>query len=268
MHDKKLGLNPERVRRTAAAVLLALSLGAGSAWSAELNAVLDKDRTGTKASVEATAAIEALQAKGDDLQAQKQASEREAVLLEHYRGKLLERITQTESAVQAVEEERAQLRGLRLQLYPLMERMTAAYERFVQADMPFLRGEREARAAHLRAGLNDPALTDEQKMDLLLDAYQVEVSYGYTFGVESGENERGELSRFLRTGRLGYFAVNAAKNEASFWQDGWQTLKSGSVPMIMDGIASAAGESAPSIMWVPREAVQAPVPAAKGGMND
>lgn len=259
MHEKTLRLNPAR----AAAVLLALSLGAASASGAELNAVLDKDRAGTEASVEASAAIHELRAKGDDLQAQKQASEREAALLEHYRGKLLERIAQTESAVRAVEQERAQLRGLRLQLYPLMERMTAAYERFMQADMPFLRGEREARAAHLRAGMNDPALTDGQKMDLLLDAYQVEVSYGYTVGVESGENELGELSRFLRTGRLGYFAVNEAKNEASFWQDGWRPLKDGSIPMLVDGIASAAGERAPSIIWVPREAVQ-----TKGGMND
>ena len=83
-----------------------------------------------------------------------------------------------------------------------MDEMAASLAEVVAADRKFLSGERRARLENLRAVLADPTLTDGQKMDVLLDAWQVEASYGLTVGADRGVNDSGALAVFLRIGRL------------------------------------------------------------------
>ncbi len=231
--------------------LTALSAGV---WSADLPQILDKDRQGTTASVSAANEVEKLQAKTDDFQAERQSMDRENRMLEHYRNKLAAQLVRIEEATANLEKEREELRNVRIHIYPLMEDMHAAIKAFIKADKPFLKAERTARLANLENLMVDPALTDSQKMDALLDAYQVEVSYGYTVGAESGTLDNGELVDFLRVGRLGWFAINEAKGTAYTWntdKNTWEELGGDWAKTLAAGVKVAAGVTPPDVMLIP-----------------
>lgn len=233
---------------------LGLATWATGLWAADLPQILEKDRQGTAASVSAAGEVERLQAKTDDLQAERQAAERENRMLEHYRNKLQGQLVRIEEATKTLEAEREDLRNVRIHIYPLMEEMHQTIKAFVEADKPFLKGERSARLARLDTLMVDPTLTDAQKMDALLDAYQVEVSYGYTVGAESGTLENGELVDFLRIGRLGWYAINEAKGTAYTWnaeKKVWETLDGDWAEALSDAVKVAAGLTPPDVMLMP-----------------
>lgn len=227
------------------------------AANATLPQVLAEDLKGSQAYTEAQKNIEEMRAKETDLQSERQSLAREARLLERYREKLRLELKRTEEAASKIEADRESLRKVRMEAYPLMEQMCASLEAFVGKDLPFLRAERDARIAHIKDVMTDPAFTDADRMDLLLDAWQVEASYGYTVGTDSGRMPDGELAEFLRIGRLGYFAVNSPKKKAFVFDDGeWKPLDDEKFNTLQAAADSAAGRSAPSILIVPESALQ------------
>ena len=249
---------------TAAAAMALASWSAGLS-AADLNQVLAQDRQGTAASVRAAGEVEKLREKTDDIQADRQSTDRENRMLEHYRTKLTAQLERIETAAATLEKEREELRNVRIHIYPLMEEMHGAIRAFVEADKPFLKAERTARLANLEKLMTDPALTDAQKMDALLDAYQVEVSYGYTVGAESGTLENGELVDFLRVGRLGWFAVNDAKGTAYAWnaeRKAWEAVGSDRVRSLTAAVKVASGVTPPDLMLIPA------IPAAEKPLDE
>lgn len=254
------------------ALSVGISVGfSGAVMAADLPQILAKDRQGTSASVTAARDVENLQAKTDDFQAERQSTDRENRMLEHYRNKLAAQLERIEVATANLEKEREELRNVRIHIYPLMEEMHTAIRAFVEADKPFLKAERRARLANLENLMVDPTLTDAQKMDALLDAYQVEVSYGYTVGAESGTMENGELVDFLRVGRLGWFAVNEPKDTAYAWntdKKAWEVLEGDWAKTLAAGVKVAAGVTPPDVMLIPAIPVAEAPLASASALND
>src|SRR3546814_3064625 len=107
---------------------------------------------------------------------------------------------------------------------PLMLRMTDSLEKFVALDLPFLHNERQARIDNLKQALGDPQVNAGEKFRRILEAYQIEVDYGRTLGVERididgssmdvlrrSEEHTSELQSLMR---LSYavFCLNTKKN--------------------------------------------------------
>src|SRR3546814_6970753 len=84
---------------------------------------------------------------------------------------------------------------------PLMLRMTDSLEKFVALDLPFLHNERQARIDNLKQALGDPQVNAGEKFRRILEAYQIEVDYGRTLGVERIDID-GRSMDVLRVGRI------------------------------------------------------------------
>ena len=66
------------------------------------------------------------------------------------------------------------------QIGPLIERMIMGLEKFVELDIPFLMSERNERIAFLKETLERADVTVAEKFSQVLQAYQVENTYGTT----------------------------------------------------------------------------------------
>ena len=126
------------------------------------------------------------------------------------------------------------------------------------ADRKFLSGERRARLEYLRAVLADPTLTDGQKMDVLLDAWQVEASYGLTVGADRGVNDSGALAVFLRIGRLLHAEVSEDGRRARI-----ETAGEKDAAMLAEAVKTASGAAAPDLMLVAESLLGEAVKEAK-----
>ena len=69
------------------------------------------------------------------------------------------------------------------QMGPLIERMIANLDKFVELDVPFLLNERSERIDFLKATFNRADVSVAEKFSQVLQAYQVENAYGSTLDV-------------------------------------------------------------------------------------
>lgn len=222
-------------RKTALALASAFMM-AGAAGAAGLPDILERDAAGTSAAQKAGAELARLVDGKDDAEAARRMEEREARLLAHYRDKLAASLSRLEASEAAIE----------------------------AADRKFLSGERRARLENLRAVLADPTLTDGQKMDVLLDAWQVEASYGLTVGADRGVNDSGALAVFLRIGRLLHAEVSEDGRRARIeTADGWRELSEKDAAMLAEAVKTASGAAAPDLMLVAESLLGEAVKEAK-----
>lgn len=198
--------------------ICAMSISVASEPS--LEATLAQDSPGKLALQKAQDRVNQRKEVAARLSAQTLQQERENRLLAHYKRRLEKQIVQLKEQQVAIANDRAQLRTFRVHLYPKMLRMQETLEKMVAADLPFYDEERRLRLTHLKEVMQDATLTEAQKLDFLLDAYQVEVSYGYTVSGHEGTNEKGDLVTYLRVGRLAYIAIDATGQNAQYFAQG------------------------------------------------
>ena len=244
-------------RKTALALASAFMM-AGAAGAAGLPDILERDAAGTSAAQKAGAELARLVDGKDDAEAARRMEEREA---RQQSERLAGQIAQMEAAIEA---ERESVRRMRMETGPLMDEMAASLAEVVAADRKFLSGERRARLENLRAVLADPTLTDGQKMDVLLDAWQVEASYGLTVGADRGVNDSGALAVFLRIGRLLHAEVSEDGRRARIeTADGWRELSEKDAAMLAEAVKTASGAAAPDLMLVAESLLGEAVKEAK-----
>lgn len=231
---------------------VALTLGVATTHGATVPEILAKDQTGLEQAQAADRTLEALATQEEAAKVAKQLATREARLLEHYRNKLKAQLERLKAAEVGIEAEREALRQVRLETGPLMDEMNASLRRLVDADLPFLSAERQARLAQLDRVMADPTIDDGRRMDVLLDAFQVELTYGLTVGAENGTNEAGEWVTYLRLGRLGYFALSPNKKTAMRYVDGrWVAVDPEDVEPLLRVREVALGKALPDVLLVP-----------------
>jgi Protein of unknown function (DUF3450) len=103
---------------------------------------------------------------------------------------------------------------------PLMNTMADSLEKFVVLDLPFRQEERVSGVIQLKQYLRSPSLSLPNKYRLLLEAFQIENSYGRT--VESYRDtlsiEGESLSvEFLRIGRVALYYRTLDGSEIARW---------------------------------------------------
>ncbi|MBL4618208.1 MAG: DUF3450 domain-containing protein [Robiginitomaculum sp.] len=91
------------------------------------------------------------------------------------------------------------------QLLPMMLRMIGRLEEFVESDIPFRLNERRDRIQGLKDLMEDPAQSPSERYRLIINAYQIELSYGQQSESYSEDLITGSEARkveFLRIGRV------------------------------------------------------------------
>lgn len=144
-------------------------------------------------------------------------------------------------------------------LMPLMLRMTDSLEKFVALDLPFLADERRERIANLKRALGDPQTNAGEKFRRILEAYQIEIDYGRTLGVERVQVGEDTLD-VLRVGRVALYALAPDGGGPRIWNASakqWDALPRGDAAAIARGLKMARELTAVNLL-------ELPVPAAIG----
>lgn len=159
-----------------------------------------------------------------------------------------------------------QIEVTRRRIVPLLLAMLDGLEQFVAADVPFLIDERGQRLARLRELLDDPSIAVGEKYRRLLEAYRIEVGYGYDLEVYQGEltatseSDRPRTVDFLRLGRVALFYVSLDGQQAGRWDAGtgaWRPVAEPRLADLKQGLRVARGRAAPELLVLP---IPAPEP--------
>jgi len=145
-------------------------------------------------------------------------------------------------------------------IVPLMLDSIDTLDKFIDLDVPFLLEERKARVARLRTIMNLSDVTVSEKYRQIMDAYQIETTYGRDIEAYTGLLEIDGVSRqvdFLRIGRTSLTYQTPDQEETGFWnkQDKqWEKLPNKYQNYVTHGLRVARKQVTPNLLELPIEA--------------
>ena len=145
-------------------------------------------------------------------------------------------------------------------IVPLMLDSIDTLDKFIDLDVPFLLEERKARVARLRTIMDLSDVTVSEKYRQIMDAYQIETTYGRDIEAYTGLLEIDGESRqvdFLRSGRTSLTYQTPDQEETGFWnkQTGqWEKLPNKYQNYVTQGLRVARKQVTPNILELPIEA--------------
>lgn len=180
-----------------------------------------------------------------------------------YNGNLEQLVADQEREKQIVERQISEFSGVERDVVPFMFEMIAALERFIRLDMPFLQKERADRVTRLKANMDRANLSVTEKYRQIMEAYQIEASYGRNIEAYIGTLEIDGAERrvsILRVGRVLLAYQTLDQSGVGFWdkQSGrWTMLDSSYRREIADGLRIARKQMAPRLLELPLPAAGA-----------
>ena len=127
----------------------------------------------------------------------------------------------------------------------------------VEADVPFLKGERTKRGENLRDLLNRSDVTVAEKYRLIIEAYSIENSFGHSIEAYQDtvvvDGEERDVD-FLRIGRMGlYYQTRDGQKSAAWDQESnsWVELDPSFADSIKQGLRVARKQSPPNVLLLP-----------------
>jgi hypothetical protein len=151
-----------------------------------------------------------------------------------------------------------QVAQLERQVVPLLVRMVDTLEAFIALDVPFLPAERQARAARLRALLDDGGVSVAEKFRKVFEAYQVENEYGRTIEAYRDSitvDGRAREVDLLRIGRVGLYYLTPDGGSAGAWDPAaraWVALDAARYRASLGhGLRLARKQVAPDLLVLP-----------------
>ena len=145
-------------------------------------------------------------------------------------------------------------------IVPLMLDSIDTLDKFIDLDVPFLLEERRDRVARLRTIMDLSDVTVSEKYRQIMDAYQIETTYGRDIEAYTGLLEIDGESRqvdFLRIGRTSLTYQTPDQEETGFWnkQAGqWEKLPNKYQNYVTQGLRVARKQVTPNILELPIEA--------------
>jgi Protein of unknown function (DUF3450) len=147
-------------------------------------------------------------------------------------------------------------------IVPLMYDLVAALRTVVELDLPFLRNERAERVQRLQDNLERSDLTVSEKYRQIMEAYQIETSYGRNIEAYSGTLSIGGQDRkvdLLRIGRILLAYQTPDRSETGFWDKTtrqWTELDDSYRRPVTEGLKIARKQAAPTLLSLPLPAAE------------
>lgn len=169
--------------------------------------------------------------------------------------------TQSEE-LKGIEKSIEQVTLVERQITPLMLRMIDAVDRFIRADVPFLKEERSKRVQKLKDMMGRSDVTVAEKYRKVTEAYQAEIEYGRTLESYRGSLEIDGKTRevdFLRIGRISLMYQSLDGDDIGVWNtanNAWEALDPVYKGKLIAGIRIAREQAAPDLIKVPVAAPQ------------
>lgn len=246
--------------------LLSMLMLAMPAWAQNdaLSRSLDTTQRAQQASVASQQRVDQLDDQTRALLERYRSASWQTQQLNVYAQQLNELLAQQTAQIASLRQQLADLDRAGEDLMPLMLRMTDSLEKFVSLDLPFLHDERQQRIDNLKQALGDPQVNAGEKFRRILEAYQIEVDYGRTLGVERTQVD-GNTMDVLRVGRVGLYALSPDGGDPKMWNAQtrhWDALSRGDVASIREGLKMARELTAVNLLELPVPTATAETAAA------
>jgi hypothetical protein len=144
---------------------------------------------------------------------------------------------------------------------PLMYKMIDALDKFIELDVPMNIENRKERVANLRDVMNDSNVNTSEQFRLVLEAYEIEASYGTIFDAYQAEIDLGGrtlTADFVHMGRVAFVAQSLDAKNSWLWNNesrAWEELGDEYIKPITDTIRMARKQ-------LPKDLTKLPVFAA------
>ena len=145
-------------------------------------------------------------------------------------------------------------------IVPLMLESIETLDRFIDLDVPFLLEERKDRVNRLRVIMNESDITVSEKFRQIMDAYQIETSFGSDIEAYTGFLDINGESRqvdFLRIGRTSLTYQTPDQKKTGFWNkqtQQWENLPRKYTDYVKEGLRIAKKQITPDLIQLPVEA--------------
>ena len=235
------------------------SLAAVTATAQVLDRTIETENRINREAAQTQEQIDQVATESEDIVTQYRRVVSETESLRTYNQQMQRIVDNQEAEIRSINEQLETLETTARDVVPLMIEMVDMYRRLVEADIPFRREERLARADRLETMLDASDVTDSEKYRRIVDAYQDELEMGRTTEGYRGELPNGQQVDFLRVGRtMLYYQSLDGRSVGWFNPDSreFESLPDSYRVNISDGLAIAQNQVAPDL-------VRLPVPAPK-----
>ncbi len=141
-------------------------------------------------------------------------------------------------------------------VFPLMQRMVASLDQFVELDVPYMIEERRKRVQGLKGIMDRADVTVSEKYRRILEAYQIEMEAGRTmeaYDSTIGEGDASKSVSFLRVGRVALVYQTTDGSETGYWdktQKAW-VINNDYAHDVQEGLRIARKMKAPDLLHLP-----------------
>jgi hypothetical protein len=148
-------------------------------------------------------------------------------------------------------------------IVPLMYEMIDDLGAFIELDMPFSQRERRDRVQRLQDNMERSDLTVSEKYRQIMEAYEIETTYGRTIEAYTGSLVIGGEERkvdLFRIGRILLAYQTPDRSSTGFWDKTtgqWTELGSEYRRAVTEGLAIARKQAAPMLLNLPIPAAEA-----------
>ncbi len=253
-------------RRIFAIACLATTLMAGAAFAQSAQELLSQ-AINEQANVDTSSQQSQVRVSQLDEQASEYFGEFRVALqqlerLRIYNGNLESLIADQEAEKSSIDLQLDDFGDMEQGIVPLMYDMIAALSTLVDLDIPFSQLERQSRVERLEVNIERSDLTVSEKYRQIMEAYQIETTYGRNIEAYMGSLQIDGVNRkvdLLRVGRILLAYQTPDLTQTGFWDtstNSWQVLDSSFRRAITDGLRIARKQAAPSLLELPLPAAE------------
>ncbi|MBQ0731782.1 MAG: DUF3450 domain-containing protein [Oleispira antarctica] len=228
-----------------------------------LNSVLAKGEQRADKAIKSQLTIDAIDADIRSSEREYRGVSKEIEGLEVYITQLNKQLADQNSEKNDIENSIRKVTLIERQITPLMLRMIDALDRFVEADVPFQKAERQDRVANLKDLMGRSDVTVAEKYRNVMDAYQKEMDYGRTIktyrstinlsGSSADKSAEREVD-FLRVGRISLMFLSLDGESLGIWDQQakeWKPLEAEYKGKLNTALRIAREQAAPSLIKIP-----------------
>jgi len=249
--------HPMRLGMMLNALCLLSFISAGGAYAASLDEVLGVRSATTVAGAKSQAKIDQVSEQTRDLLTQYKQVMKVVDGLRVYNQQQRRLISNQEKELAELETSIDQVTVIERQIGPLIERMIDNLDKFVELDIPFLMAERRDRIEFLKDTLDRADVSVAEKFSQVLQAYQVENTYGTTIEAYSSTIELDGKSRevdMLKWGRVALVFQTTDSEVTGVWDNQarkWEILGDEYRTGVRDGLRIARKTQTADLVRLP-----------------
>ena len=198
-----------------------------------------------KASSKSQSKIDNIYGQTQELLAEYRNTVDEADVLKGYNDHVQLMVDDQKANIQSLQNQIAGIDKTKQGVVPLMYKMIDTLDKFVDLDVPMNIDARKERIAGLRDVMGDSDVSVSEQFRLVLEAYEIEASYGTIFGVYQGELDLGDrmiTADFVHMGRISFVAQSLDMKNSWVWNNdkrAWEALGDEYLKPVTDAVRMA-----------------------------